>query len=75
MKQISDLLNQRFAVGILRFIGTIEGSLHFSLDLLPQGGHQLDVDIGFKQGGCDFLQSSVEDLHRRGNQEIRRCQS
>lgn len=48
MKQISDLLNQRFAVGILGFIGTIESSLYFSLDLLPQGGDQLDVDIGFK---------------------------
>lgn len=66
----ADLLDEIFAIGFLGFVRRFQGTLHFSLDFLPQGCDEFNIDIGFEQSGSDFLECSVENLRMSGRSTL-----
>lgn len=48
-----------FPVKVFGLVRTIQCSLDFCLDLLSQGGHELDVDVGFEECSGDLFERGI----------------
>ena len=55
----SDLLYDMFPIEFFGLVRTVQCSLDFCLDLLSQGSHELDVDVGFKEGSGDLFERRI----------------
>ena len=57
--QESHLLYDVFPVEVFGLVRAVQCSLDFCLDLLSQGSHEFDIDIGFKECSGDLLECGI----------------